>query len=177
MHRKLANRFQDLEQARHRLLSLTEGYTRQQVTFTPGDGQWSMAQVMQHLVMTETQILHYVQRRLEKGSLSEADYKSWLRYMLVKLALRYRKKIKAPKQVAAPPSDLDPAKVKEAWSQLRQQWATTLNTIPDDLLSKNMFRHPMAGDMSIGHTLGFMAEHVRHHMAQIRRIRQSANWQ
>jgi hypothetical protein len=45
-----------------------------------------------------------------------------------------------------------------------------------ELAKKNIFRHPLAGDMSISHTLGFMNEHIRHHMAQIRRIKQSEHW-
>ena len=177
MHKKLAVRFQDLEHSRHALLVLTEGYSQQQLLFNPTDNQWSMAQVMKHLVMTETQILQYVLRRIEKGNLHQATYKSWVRYILVKLALRYRKKIKAPKQVEAPPKVLNPIQVREEWEQLRKQWATMLEKMPTDVINKNVFRHPLAGDMSISHTLGFMNEHVRHHIAQIQRIRQDTNWQ
>lgn len=176
MHKKLAVRFQDLEHSRHALLVLTEGYSQQQLLFNPADNQWSMAQVMKHLVMTETQILQYVLRRMEKGNLRQATYKSWVRYILVKLALRYRKKIKAPKQVEAPPKALNPVQVREEWEQLRKQWATMLEKMPNDVINKNVFRHPLAGDMSISHTLGFMNEHVRHHIAQIQRIRQDTNW-
>jgi uncharacterized damage-inducible protein DinB len=176
MQKKLENLFLNLENARHHIISLTEGYTNQQLNFKPGEDEWSMAQVIKHLVMTETQILHYVQKRMEKGGLYDANLKSWMRYMLVIMALRYRKKIKAPKQVASPPSELNAAQVKREWEELRLQWRKTLDIMPAELTGKNIFRHPLAGDMSIGHTLGFMSEHVRHHVAQMRRIRQSSNW-
>jgi hypothetical protein len=177
MQKNVAKLFQKLETSRLTILSLTEGFSEQQLNFKPSPQEWSMAQVIKHLVMTETQILQYVQRRMEKGGLYDADFKSWMRYMLVKLALRYRKKIKAPKQVAQPPDQLNPSQVKQEWEQLRQQWQKTLAGLPPEMVGKNVFRHPLAGDMSIGHTLGFMEEHVRHHMAQIRRIRASAKWQ
>lgn len=176
MQKKLDNLFRKLEQSRYDLLHLTEGYSEQQLNFKPEDGQWSMAQVIKHLALTETQILQYVQRRIEKGSLQEANYKSWIRYMLVKLVLRYKKKIKAPRQVASPPNEVNSIEVKKEWETLRVQWKNTLELMQPEQVSKNIFRHPMAGDMSISHTLGFMDEHVRHHMAQIKRIRGSGNW-
>jgi uncharacterized damage-inducible protein DinB len=176
MQKNIEKLFQKLEYSRHALIALTKEYSDSQLTFKPGKDEWSMAQVMKHLVMTETQILQYIQRRMEKGGLHDANFRSWMRYMLVKLALRYRKKIKAPKQVTSPPQDLDPVHVKKEWEELRIQWKKTLERMPPELHKKNIFRHPLAGDMSISHTLGFMNEHVRHHMAQIRRIRQSETW-
>jgi hypothetical protein len=113
---------------------------------------------------------------MDKGELENADVKSWIRYVLVSLALKYRKKIKAPRQVAPPPDKLNPAEVKKEWDQLRLTWLKTLQQMHPEMINKSIFRHPLAGDMSIGHTLGFMNEHIKHHMAQIKRIRQSANW-
>jgi hypothetical protein len=176
MQKKTEKLFQNLENTRYALLSLTEGYTESQLNFKPATGEWSMAQVIKHLVMTETQILQYVQRRMEKGNLHDANLNSWMRYIMVKMALRFRKKIKAPKQVATPPEELDTAQVKKEWEQLRMQWKQTLQLMPPEMAGKNIFRHPLAGDMSISHTLGFMDEHIRHHIPQIKRIRQSRGW-
>lgn len=177
MHRKINRLFNALECSKLEMLSFTKQYSEEQVSFKPGTEEWSMVQVVKHLVMTETQILQHIQKRLAKGGLRPANIKSWVRYVVVKLALRYRKKIKTPRQVAMPPEGLNFTEVAEEWNLLRLHWKKNLEHLPPDSIDKNMFRHPIAGDMSIGHTLSFMNEHIRHHMAQLTRIRKAKNWQ
>jgi hypothetical protein len=129
-----------------------------------------MAQVAIHLAITESQILRYVQRKLLKGELQDSNLRSWLRYATVMVALRYRKKIKAPRQVAPPPEGVTLAEAIGKWEEVRREWKQFLTQLPADTIHKNIFKHPLTGFLNILQTLGFMNEHVQHHIHQIHRI-------
>lgn len=120
--------------------------------------------------MVEQQVLIRVQKRLERGTLKPETTKSWLRYMTVKLALRYRKKIQTPPQLAHPPDNLTFEQVQLAWEQTREQWRQTLDKFSPDMLKQEVFKHPLAGYMTISQTLRFMHDHHQHHLAQLKRI-------
>lgn len=170
MQPKLVKRFQELEQARHKILSAAESYPPSQLFMKPAPGEWSIAQVIIHLSMTEMQILGYIQKRMSKGALQPATIRSWSRYMVVKLALRYRKKIKAPRQVISPPEEVAFAEAVKDWEQTRAKWQQALSQIPAQFMNKELFKHPLMGYITISQTLSFMTEHVLHHIAQIKRI-------
>ena len=105
-----------------------------------------------------------------KDTLPEATFKSWTRYIIVILALRYRKKIKAPLQVLIPPNEVIFTEASLEWSQVRAEWEKMLSVMEADLLHKEIFKHPLVGYITINQTLGFMNEHVLHHINQIKRI-------
>ncbi|QHT66104.1 DinB family protein [Rhodocytophaga rosea] len=170
MHPKTEKLFQQLEDSRNRLISIIQSYPQSVSPVKPSPEEWSMAQVAIHLAITEIQILGYVQRKLLKGELQDSNLRSWLRYMVVLVALRYRKKIKAPKQVALPPEGVTLAEAIAKWEEVRGEWEKFLTLLPAGTIHKNIFKHPLTGFLNILQTLGFMNEHVCHHIHQIHRI-------
>lgn len=170
MHYKLEKLFHTLEASRKQLLAAVQTYPKNITTHKPSPAEWSMAQVVIHLAITEAQILGYVQKRLLKGGLQNSNFRSWLRYVMIVTALRFRKKIKAPQQVKGPPEQITLEEAMQTWEQGRQQWQQFLLRYPADVLGKNIFKHPLAGYLNLSQTLDFMNEHVRHHISQIHRI-------
>jgi hypothetical protein len=88
--------FEELEKSRHRILSLTKKFAAHELNLQPAPGQWSMAQVIKHLAITETQILEYVKKRMTKDTLPDATFKSWMRYMTVSWLYGSARKLKRP---------------------------------------------------------------------------------
>jgi hypothetical protein len=170
MHPKTEKLFQQLEDSRLLLISTIQSYPQTIHPVSPSPKEWSMAQVAIHLAITESQILGYVERKLSKGELQDSNLRSWLRYITVMLALRYRKKIKAPRQVAPPPEEVTLAEAIGKWEEVRREWKQFLIELPAGTIHKNIFKHPLTGFINIVQTLGFMNEHVRHHIHQIHRI-------
>lgn len=170
MHPKTETLFQQLETSRRKLISVIQYYPPTIPSAKPSPEEWSMAQVAIHLAITESQILGYVQRKLSKGELQNSNLRSWLRYMVVIIALRFRRKIKAPRQVALPPEGVTLAEAIAKWEEVRMEWQQFLAQLPAGTIHKNIFKHPLTGFLNILQTLGFMNEHVRHHIHQIHRI-------
>jgi uncharacterized damage-inducible protein DinB len=170
MHPKTEKLFQQLEDSRTMLLAAIQRYPQTISPVKPSPQEWSMAQVAIHLAITESQILGYVQRKLSKGELQDSNLRSWLRYITVKYALRFRRKIKAPRQVAPPPEGVTLAEAIAKWEEVRSDWKQFLAQLPANTVNKNIFKHPLTGFLNILQTLGFMNEHVRHHIPQIHRI-------
>jgi hypothetical protein len=163
--------FLALEEAKSLLLSKTAIFTDQLQMVKPSEKEWSMVQVLLHLIIAEELSLGYVRHKLSRhAELKNAGLKSWLRYQVVVLFLRFKKKIKAPAQIAVIPDDVTPAETLQRWQVLRSEWKRTLETMPEELLDKEIFRHPVTGFMNISQTLRFLREHILHHVAQIERI-------
>jgi hypothetical protein len=76
---------------------------------------------------------------------------------------------RAPEIVASVPDDEDPAELRARWSRLRGELRALLESIPDSLLGTCLFRHPIAGPMTLESALDFMIAHAARHARQIER--------
>lgn len=176
MLKTLEKDFQQLEEARRQITALAASCTEHQLYFKPDSDKWSVVQVLTHLMSTEQDVQAYMRKKLSQPHLlANSGLKSWFRAQLVSLALRHRKKIKAPAAVRPPADNLTFEQVQEQWTIGRNQLSQLLQTWPDELADKEVFRHPLAGMFNLHQTLGFMREHVLHHIPQIRRLQGLAN--
>jgi uncharacterized damage-inducible protein DinB len=173
MNHRLHIRFEQLEQATNRLLEMTQalGDKAQQ---PPGPGQWSAAQVVQHLVVAETGIGQYIGKKIQQEEgLNKTGLLTFVRSRVLRLALRLPfLRFKAPKYLAAlTPESVPPvAELRTEWERVRRQLEQTLNEFPGPLLNRDIFKHPRSGMLNIYQTLDFMVDHVLHHQRQLERI-------
>lgn len=173
MNHRLHLRFEQLEHATNQLFEAAEalGEKAHQV---PAPGQWSAAQVVHHLLVSETGINQYIEKKLRNSEdLQKAGLTHLLKSRLLRVLLRVPGfKFKAPARL----KELTPEQVP-ALAQLRQEWdgvrrhlEQILNEYPDKLLSHAIFKHPRSGMLTIYQTLDFMVDHILHHQRQIERI-------
>ena len=176
MNHRLHLRFEQLEHATTRLLQ-TATEMGSKAHQPPGPGQWSAAQVVQHLLVAETGIGQYIEKKLhhsedlEKGSLAHV-LKSLLLRGLLRLPFT---RFKAPARLAdLTPEQVAPlAQLHEEWQSVRRRLEQTLNEYPSTLLDRAIFKHPRSGMLTIYQTLDFMLDHVLHHQKQLGRIRKA----
>lgn len=173
MNHRLHLRLEHLERATNQLLASVEDLG-ERATVAPGPGQWSAAQVVQHLLVSETGIGQYIEKKLrDADKLGESGVAAFLKSRLLRLALRLPfTRFKVPRYLA----ELTPAEVPPL-PELRAQWEATrrhlerlLNEYPGKLLSRAIFKHPRSGMLTIHQTLDFMLDHVLHHQKQVERI-------
>lgn len=176
MNHRLHLRFEQLEHATTRLLQ-TATEMGSKAHQPPGPGQWSAAQVVQHLLVAETGIGQYIEKKLhhsenlEKGSLAHM-LKSLLLRSLLRLPFT---RFKAPARLAELTLEqVAPlAQLHEEWQSVRRRLEQTLNEYPSTLLDRAIFKHPRSGMLTIYQTLDFMLDHVLHHQKQLGRIRKA----
>jgi uncharacterized damage-inducible protein DinB len=173
MNHRLHLRFEQLEQATTRLLDTAQALGDKDHQ-SPGPGQWSAAQVVQHLLVAETGIGQYIDKKIQQAEgLGQAGFGTFLKSRLLRLALRLPfLRFKAPKYLAAlTPEQVPPlAELRTEWARIRRQLERTLNEFPSPLLGRMIFKHPRSGMLNIYQTLDFMVDHVLHHQKQVERI-------
>ena len=175
MDAKLTKAFNELEKARLRLLEEIDPLPETKRQMKPSSEEWSMVQVVVHLMTVEKSIKSYMQAKINKGiPLKSAGMAAWGRSLMVTLFLRYKKKIKAPAAVTTPATDFSYERARQAWAESRMHFRHFLDHLPAELTGKEIFRHPVAGMLNAYQTVDFMREHVLHHLGQIQRLKKQA---
>ena len=173
MNHRLHIRFEQLERATTRLLQMATSLG-EKTHQSPGPGQWSAAQVVQHLLVAERGIEQYLEKKvLQAEGLEHAGLGATLRSGLLRVLLRLPfLRFKAPKRLAQlMPAETPPlAQLQTEWESGRRRLERLLNEFPSKLLTRAIFRHPRSGMLNIYQTLDFMVDHVLHHQKQLERI-------
>lgn len=173
MNHRLHLRFEQLEQATNRLLA-SAAVLGEQAHQSPGPGQWSAAQVVQHLVVAETGIGLYMEKKvLQADGLQKGGVGSFLKSRLLRVLLRLPfTRFKAPASLTKlTPETVPPlAELRAEWEASRRRLERTLNEYPGKLMDRAIFKHPRSGMLTITQTMDFMLDHILHHQKQMERI-------
>ena len=139
----------------------------------PGSDRWSVAQVLQHLVIIEKRIgmgvTNWVGDALARGLGPELETSSVLNSLDLALIADRSRRRNAPEEVR-PNGDLDAA---SAWTALEQTRAALRSgVLPGDglALGEVIQTHPVLGPINLYQWLLFVAGHEARHTAQVREI-------
>ena len=163
--------FSTLEQQKARLLADIDAWSPPQLTYRPTPAAWSAAEVLDHIVRVEREILAAAQRGLPTPHRRGASDR--LRFILLDWLFRSDRRVRVPGSVPqvlpAPHADL--GTVRREWDVARQELGSFLAPLTADQLSLGVFRHPVAGWMSVPQVLRFFWVHTHHHGYQLDRLR------
>lgn len=171
MNDRLKSRFDRLEGVRRRIEERIDGIAPGTLNRQPAPGRWSVAQVIGHLLQAETLSVSYIRKKTSDPSrLNPAGLKQAFMAALVIVVMRVPFKFSAPDIVAEVPQNENPAELRERWMKLRGEMSAMLDQLPDGLLSKCVYKHPVAGPMTLESALDFMVAHATRHAGQIDRV-------
>lgn len=159
---------------KERVLDLIKDLDQEKLTKKPNENEWSLAQVVAHLIDSETGISKYIYKKSQGlDDLKNTGLKnSFMSYQLNK-NLKSDKKFKAPKVVSSPPNTESYEELKERWDHARDRFKSVLEKLPKSAYKKQIFKHPRVGYLNIKQTLAFMGHHIGHHIPQIEKIKES----
>jgi uncharacterized damage-inducible protein DinB len=173
MNHRLHLRLEQLERATEHLFESTEALGPR-AHLSPGVGKWSAAQVVHHLLISETGINHYIDKKLRSTEeLQKASLSHKVKYLLMRALFRIPGiKFKAPSKLKAlTPEQVPPLpELRQQWESVRRSLEQILNEYPSNLLDRAIFKHPRSGMLTIYQTLDFMLDHILHHQRQVNRI-------
>ena len=161
-----------------RLLDLLRGLTDQQWRFREAPERWSIAEIVEHLVLFEAFIRSTVQRLLESEPTSEPQRaevraKEPLVLRLAETRAQQRFTARAVTTPVGQRTDFD-AMIAE----LRQERARTIafaeETTAD--LRGHFFAHTAFGDLDSYQWLMLIATHTDRHALQIEQVKADNNW-
>lgn len=171
MQQYLKPGFTRLKNSLEKMVHTLEAIDENLLNLTPEPNKWSCAQILVHVNLSLAGTINYMNKKLQKPELIEkANMASWGRSKLLNLALKSNIKFKAPKGLDILPTNTPLATIKATTQQNIDNLSALLDAFPDDLLNKNVFKHPVAGRISITQTLAFLNVHTQRHQHQIEQI-------
>lgn len=168
----LNNYFKQIESERRELIELFNKLNDEQRHFKPTADEWSVCQVIEHLVTAETGSVAYMRKKLSDPSrMGNTSLRNRFNSFLLNISLKSPIKFKAPNVPGLSPDDRpDADTVIQRWDAARKELESIIGESETDLLDKKVFRHPFAGPMDMMSALQFMGNHVQHHRPQIKGI-------
>jgi hypothetical protein len=168
---KLNELFERLEKQRINLLLQLETYPNEKLNLPAANNKWSVNQIIEHLILAEEISIKSIQAKvLTAKHFEPTGLPTAVRKLLLRIFLRSPLKFSAPALVSNPHSTAEIADLKTKWDTIRIQLKELLEWLPEHVLTKCIYKHPVAGKMSIYGGLDFMYEHVRRHRLQIFKV-------
>ena len=161
--------FKRIESQRVVVMDALKGEGVEELVWRPGEGSWSLTEVIEHLVIAEERSLRGLERErpADLGSRFRASMKIRLLTLLAPLPIRVR----APSKGLLPTGTARLPELAVRWGEARCRLAGVLDAVTPEALGERRWKHPIAGWLDTGEWLGFIYAHTNHHRAQIGRIR------
>lgn len=172
MHTSLSRRLQSVNQMIEDLYSRLQAHSEEQLNRKPGPQQWSVLQVMHHLIQAETLSERYVRKKLSfNPELKPVGLAGAFRLFLVRINFVLPFKYKAPPGVGdgVLPDSSTLEDTIQQWRKQRQSLKELLDGLPEGYHNKALYKHPLAGKLSLVQMLDFFEFHIQRHLGQIER--------
>jgi hypothetical protein len=167
----LLRRFEQLETSRQKLLADLADVNELILYKKPVPGKWNITQIIYHLQFSEGISAGYVKKKMQGGNaLKKTGATAMIRSTLLKWLLLSGYKWKAPPMLGNVPEELLYSEVISCWEESRKTLFSLIDTMPEDLAGREIYRHPRAGRLNLFHMLDFFQDHFDHHLLQIKRI-------
>lgn len=154
------------------LLQDLKDYSNERLNENPDENSWSVVQVLSHLYLAEKASFAYIKKKVQySDGLSQTDLGAKARSLLLKFYLKTPFKFKAPKMVdTAGEEAMNYWELARNYDQLRKDLLVFLEgELPEELLNKQLYKHPVAGRTDLMGMLGFFDQHFQRHKKQIYR--------
>jgi hypothetical protein len=165
----LQRRHARLERQRFLLLERLAAYTDEQHAFQPDSSSWSLAGVVQHLILVEEGLVRYGRGQAARRP-PWVRLRTRMRERMMLAALGGDVRIRAPVPDIVPQAHVPLAALAPRWETARADLMTYVEEVPAPRWARAAFRHPRIGWMTAMGGLRFLEAHCDHHIRQIERI-------
>jgi len=155
------------------LLKVLKDYSERTLNKKPVEGKWSVLQVMHHLILVEGYGKAYVEKKLSfNPNPKKAGLAGTWRNFVMKTVLKFPFKVNAPDAVSGDnlPEESSFWETAKKWKQQREELRTFLESLPVEHFNKELYKHPLAGKMSLYGLMDFNVAHFKRHRKQINKI-------
>lgn len=170
---KVDNQLKFLDFELTELLKVLKDYSERTLNKKPAEDKWSVLQIMQHLILVEGYGKAYVEKKLSfNPELKKAGIGGAWRKFLMKSLIKIPFKVSAPAPVSGDnlPDESSFWETAKKWKQQREELREFLESLPIEYFDKELYKHPLAGKMSLYGLMDFNVAHFKRHRKQINRI-------
>jgi uncharacterized damage-inducible protein DinB len=166
-----------LQTTHDKFLQSIAGLSEKQWTFKPGPDRWSVAEVSEHITVSESALLGLVQKQL-MGSPSAPEKREQVKgkdeMILQKIPDRSHK-AQAPEFLRPTGRWATEADLTKAFEESRRVTMDYVRTTDDDLRD-HFFDHPVFGTLDGYQWLLLLSAHSERHTAQIEEVKADPNF-
>ena len=172
MHEKLDQKLSELTQTTDKLLTSLSMRDHEILQKKPDKNEWSIIQVLAHLILTERASLAYIQKKvLGIDDLHDVGAKEKIKMRLSKLIYTGIFRFKARVSSISNPSNSNTIdQISSEWREVRQEMKNFIEDYPDEFIDVAIYKHPILGRLSMSQMFEFLNDHIHHHEHQIKRI-------
>ena len=175
---------QDLQNLQKQFLAIkTEAenflgrFTDDQFMWRPGHNRWSIAQCVDHLIVTGRNSLSHIDQAIDEARSKALFAEGPFRYGLIEtwfvrqMEAGARMRFKAPRAYL-PSSEPVPGDIKSSFYQLQDEFSRIIEKANGIDLSRVKVNNSVSRwfKLSLGQELAFNAAHERRHLGQARRV-------
>ena len=159
----------EFAEAKRVILQFTDSMSDEQLKAQPLSG-WSLVQVLEHIMHSEASTLAYMKKKTSSGwdSLEDTTDAHQQTAWALHERLLSSEKYQAPSVLPEPQNALGTQEIIEQWNLIRADWSLWLDAFDPIYLNKLVFRQPVAGMLTLVHTIRFLTLHIHHHLPQMR---------
>lgn len=139
------------------------------VSTRPRPEKWSIQEIVEHLVLAESDVFGDLDSLAERRSRSRT-LKNRLLYLVVMFILRFDIPVKVPSSGMVPSGTRSVAELTTAWESNHRLLGEWIGSADSGLLRAPLFVHPIAGPMTTTQALRMLEVHLDRHIRQIRAI-------
>lgn len=165
----LIRRLDSIENKRDRLMDRLAEMDAGRMAARPRPDKWSIQEIVEHLVLSEGGVFGDLEELGDRTSLRRGA-KHLLLYQLVMLILRFDIPVRVPSRSMIPRGELALPELGVRWEANHRQMRQWITTADPAQLDQPLFRHPVAGPMTIAQSLRMLEVHLDRHTRQIRAI-------
>lgn len=159
--------FDELEETRGKTFRLVEELTTEEMEKAP-EGEWSVAQVLEHLYQTELGSIKVVKHVIKKSEKPLPPYPEDDSVIPLR-EFRQPENLEAP-EVVQPGEKVSADEVMERLREIRTSTRETLEFLGNYDPRAGTFPHPLYGDIHLAEWFAFLPDHERLHQRQIEKI-------
>ena len=163
-----------LEEQKTDLLSQIERWPPEKLNYRPTAADWSVLEMLDHILKTEIAILSAARTGLVKPHRIGIGDKLRTTFLQRVFASDRRVKVPVSAQGILPGSALQLEEIRKRWNDSREELNSFVSQGNSELLNKGIFKHPVGGWMGMEQILQFFSVHLLHHRYQLGRIARSA---
>lgn len=169
MNKQLNKAFEKLLLKRNSLLDIAKSLPAEKINQRINPNQWSVLEILNHLYTAEKLSLQYIKKKSQGiDSLGNAGVKHAFMLLVLKISQRLPFRYKAPTTVLQNTVEvLTLSDLIAQWDLLYLELKSILVNTPEKYVSKLVYKHVVAGRLSLVQAIIFFREHMIHHTPQI----------
>lgn len=159
-----------LGRTKKRLLKYLNGLTAVQLNFKPDSTQWSVAECVEHIALSEARLGQLIRSIVKTPADSSKKAKvKWNEQDILKMMTDRSKKAEAPESIRPGNKFSDTEAAIQAFTEEREKMINYVKTTQDDLRNR-FFDHPIFGTLDLYVWIVLVSGHCERHTLQLEEV-------